>query len=423
MDFQVPFSDEQLRKPTAEGIRAVFEQFLEMIVGTSREELSQPVFGAADVFSYPELHEESVAVLSFHRGMHKLFNAAGIPDFCISDYAKPEFPRLRRLLSGLINLTKFREERLLHFQNLNNNSDALVERKNALEQEVASYQAQIEAHNVKVEAEAPKVQQLEEENVSLANELQGLHQRQASLQAEIRTLKTQGNDLSERSASLKVKALHEEQEVAKHQSLVVSSPERVRKEIEEQQDQLEYDREQVASMERRTRELQSRVSGLETTEAEVKKVVLVMEECEREMERSKEQQQIVRDRKQAISIAESDLRRLENQENYLRRQLQSAEDRVVRIQKQMAERDSDVQSTYQRLQEDRSAAERERQAVEARLAQNEALIVSTNQKKIQLSNEFERDMETASTMYRKLEDQVVKYHRQLFASMQLARAM
>mmetsp|Transcript_12155 Transcript_12155/g.37045 ORF Transcript_12155/g.37045 Transcript_12155/m.37045 type:complete len:455 (-) Transcript_12155:122-1486(-) len=418
-ELQIPFSEEQLRKPTGDGVRSVFEQFLELVVGSSREELNQPVFGAADVLSYPELHEESISVLSFHRGMHKLLTASGVPDLCISDYAKPEYHRLRRLLSAVINLAKFREERLVHFQQLSSNSEGLAEKKQALEQTNAALRAQVREHEERVATEEPKVVALEESNALLGDELQTLHTYQNTLQEQVRNLKTKANDLGEKSAALKVKVLNEEQEVDRMRGLVVSSPDRVRRELDEQQEHLEYEREQVASMERRTHELQNRVGGLEASEREVMKVVAIMEECKNEMEHSQEQLQIVRDRKQAISVTESELRRQENQETYLRRQVQSAEERVSRIQRQIQERSAEVASTHERLEADQAAAERERTAVETRVAQNEAIVAQSNMKKAAVVKDFEDEIEQATGAYRSLEEEVVSYHRRLFGSMQL----
>ena len=39
----------------------------------------------------------------------------GVFDFCLRDLTNPDAVRLRRILSGVINFAKFREERLLFF--------------------------------------------------------------------------------------------------------------------------------------------------------------------------------------------------------------------------------------------------------------------------------------------------------------------
>jgi hypothetical protein len=46
-----------------------------------REELTQPVFTAMDVFEYPELHDESIAFNNFFRQLCKLMSACGVKDF------------------------------------------------------------------------------------------------------------------------------------------------------------------------------------------------------------------------------------------------------------------------------------------------------------------------------------------------------
>jgi kinetochore protein Nuf2 len=49
----------------------------------TREELQQPVFGALNTLQYPELHEESIGVLSFTRHLYRLMFASGITDFSL----------------------------------------------------------------------------------------------------------------------------------------------------------------------------------------------------------------------------------------------------------------------------------------------------------------------------------------------------
>lgn len=44
-------------------------------------------------------------------------------DFCLRDIIKPEPPRLRKILSGVINFAKFREEKFQLFEHLAKRSD------------------------------------------------------------------------------------------------------------------------------------------------------------------------------------------------------------------------------------------------------------------------------------------------------------
>jgi len=56
----------------------------------------------------------------------------GIDDFSLKDLIRPEAPRLRIILSAIINFAKFREEQLGVFEDFNKKSDELVEQRNKL---------------------------------------------------------------------------------------------------------------------------------------------------------------------------------------------------------------------------------------------------------------------------------------------------
>lgn len=142
-ELQIPFSEEQLKKPTSESIRATYEQILELLLGISREELQQPVFQALDVLSYPELHEYSVGQLNFHRNLQKLLEACGYHEFSMKDYLKPEYARTRKILSAIINFAKFREERLVTFLELQGRSEELTAKKNQLEEELSQLKEKV----------------------------------------------------------------------------------------------------------------------------------------------------------------------------------------------------------------------------------------------------------------------------------------
>eukprot|EP00966_Prymnesium_polylepis_P246852 5708756-Prymnesium_polylepis.1 len=84
---------------------------------------------------FPELHDESVSTMAFLRACQRLLSTCGISDFTLTDLTKPEYKRLRRNISAVINFAKFREERLTRYVEFTQETDALAANKVALEQE------------------------------------------------------------------------------------------------------------------------------------------------------------------------------------------------------------------------------------------------------------------------------------------------
>ena len=91
-------------------LRAACEQLLLQLLH-SKDELYQPKFSGLNALEGSlELHTESVVVIHFVRSMNKLCLAAGVSEgFSLKDLMKPDMKRVLRMLSGIINLAKFRE--------------------------------------------------------------------------------------------------------------------------------------------------------------------------------------------------------------------------------------------------------------------------------------------------------------------------
>jgi len=88
----------------------IFQKFIEYFTGKNFDTLSLPRLSGVDCFLYPELHEESVMLITTHRVLQKVFFSAGIKNFSLSDYYTKNCRRFQKIVSGIINLARFRED-------------------------------------------------------------------------------------------------------------------------------------------------------------------------------------------------------------------------------------------------------------------------------------------------------------------------
>jgi kinetochore protein Nuf2 len=114
-ELRIPFTEQDLNKPSSTKIIKIFEEFLDILMGINREELEQPHFSVTENLENPELYLQSLADMTFFKYLLRL-QSVGIEDFSLKDLMKPESPRIRRILSAIINFAKFREEHLTEFQ-------------------------------------------------------------------------------------------------------------------------------------------------------------------------------------------------------------------------------------------------------------------------------------------------------------------
>lgn len=69
-EYGIPLTEPDIKKPQPEKMVAIYDRFVEDIMGVFREDLQQPQFGALDAFEQPELHEESVPQMLFYKALY-----------------------------------------------------------------------------------------------------------------------------------------------------------------------------------------------------------------------------------------------------------------------------------------------------------------------------------------------------------------
>ena len=116
-DLRIPLAEAELNKPTPMTVQRIFESFADIFMGIGKDQQQQqPSFSVVETLEYPDLHLDSINLVSFYRIILRLMNEVGINDFSLRDLIKPESVRLRLILSAVINFAKFREEQLTVFE-------------------------------------------------------------------------------------------------------------------------------------------------------------------------------------------------------------------------------------------------------------------------------------------------------------------
>jgi len=107
-------------------INYIFEKFIEYFTGKNFDEISFPRLSGVECFLYPELHEESVSVITSHRILQKIFFSAGLKNFSLSDHFSSDFKKFQKIVTGSINLARFRKGVLKHFKDFSRKTNFLL---------------------------------------------------------------------------------------------------------------------------------------------------------------------------------------------------------------------------------------------------------------------------------------------------------
>ena len=67
---------------------------------------------------HQELHEESVPRINYFRTCRNLMAQCEAPEYTLTDWMKPEPPRLKKALSGVINFAKYWEDKVEQLREL-----------------------------------------------------------------------------------------------------------------------------------------------------------------------------------------------------------------------------------------------------------------------------------------------------------------
>lgn len=128
-DLRIPLNDQELNKPNPIVVQRILEHFADIFMGIPKDSFSsvQPSFGVMEMLEYPDLHLDSISLVSFYRTILRLMVEVGIDDFSLKDIIRPEGPRLRIILSAVINFAKFREEQLAVFEEFSRRSEEIFE--------------------------------------------------------------------------------------------------------------------------------------------------------------------------------------------------------------------------------------------------------------------------------------------------------
>lgn len=313
-ELGVPFQLDDLKKPSASTIQRVFEMFADVLMGVRKETVEPILRAATDELEYPETLQDAQMLMAFYVSLGTLMLECGIEDFTISDLTKPDGARLTRILSYVINFTRFREERGV----------------------------EIDEHFQKAENAKEKIEQLYFENEELAQRVQALKQQRAKEEPIIRKGKEMQKAMSEelylcskrekvltnewnklkQEKEAHVKTLEDRQyfiaktlqEAEKIRPYIVDSPDKLQQIITDMGTSLSQEKAAVDNVERKNRALQTSADSFAIMEQDVAGAIKVMEECEAELVKEEESTRKAARHQEILTQKQTDVREIERSE-------------------------------------------------------------------------------------------------------------
>jgi len=408
--------DEDLLKPSAQAVHAIYTQFLEITMNITREDMIQPQF--SENLEYQELHEESIPMITFLRACHKLMRTVGIADFCMNDVMKPDPKRLRRNVSAIINFLKFREDRLDRYQELAAKAEGFLTEKQHLEAANEKLLAEIRAINAQRQAEEPEVQAREAENAELSAQIGELNKQQAAMNQDAHQLKQKWQEVGDQISEAKYKLLNAKQEQESLRSQIVPSPEKLKKTLVDLGESIEHEKENIAECHRRARGFAAKHDALAEADKDVARALRLLDEVELEDSRVKKLDKDIEDCKAALQANDEALHEATFKEHQLNRQINSIQERTSRMHKQHASKQESAVEALDAAQREWNEVDAERKAAEEQIEQDELVIRAEREKLQRLKQQHEAEVTHIQHKHERLDAQVSAYHKKLLEVMQ-----
>jgi kinetochore protein Nuf2 len=415
-DLEIPLTAEELSTAPKDAVRRVFESLVDMCTGVTKEELSQPAFAGLGCLNYPELHEESIPELATFRAVSKMTSICGIHDFSMRDITDPDPKRLRRQLSGVINFAKFREERFMMYTELTAKTDDLVINIRKKEEENAGLEGKLAELKSQFASEEPAIKELDDQCRELTSKIEDMNREQAVLRHDTSEMKSEGNKLKDQVAELQFTTLNAQQETENLQSQIVSSPDRIKGEMERMGEDLVTQKKEAVVVEANLRTMQSRLESINKAESELMKTLQMMNDVDAEIVKCKAATKDVKTKKAQIANHQQEIKSQEALKESFHRQLAKLQEKVETVRmtadvkreaadQALADAEQELQNVHSSHQQCTDQAEN--------LDRATAELVATLE---QGKEQHETDVGQMSEKYKRMEGAVMKYHSQMLSN-------
>ncbi|KAJ3415273.1 kinetochore-associated Ndc80 complex subunit nuf2 [Chytridiales sp. JEL 0842] len=391
-ELQIPITIEDLEKPTAPRMIAVFESCTDILMGVAREQFSQPNFAVMEILEHPDLHQESITLMSFYRQLYKLVTKVGVDDFSIRDVIRPEPGRTRKILSGIINFAKFREERLAVFEQCTLKSAEYQMEKQELEEKNREVAEQVNTLRLQRAEEEPAYQKRRDENQKLAADLREFKKTQTAMTNEIEALKKAKAEVTDKSANTQFLVANGKQDCIRLRSRIVPCPEKLQQALVDMNQSVQMEKSNLQTLERRTRDLDSKIEMMTTVDQSVVSCLKVMEECESEMKKANAASAKVQAEMENIEKKKILLRDVDIKEQQMKRQLNNVEEKISRLQKQWEAKKDTNEEKRAKLDQEYQNILQERDTNQIHIDENNKKISELEMKIAELKKKMEMDV-------------------------------
>ncbi|KAG8748307.1 kinetochore-associated Ndc80 complex subunit nuf2 [Ceratobasidium sp. 414] len=406
--YEVSISVEELTKPTPQTVEVVYTLLLELYKNITTEDQENTKIKMLEHQEHQELYGDIFYVHILFHHMSRMAALANAP-ITFQDLTRPEPKRTIRIISGLINLVKFRQSQMPDVLDLKAANEESFERRERAAWERAQAEGKLKDYRKERAIEQPEVDQLREKVAAVKNELPGL-QKAYQKATEARTaLKKEQFGLVQRVQKLNDMIIAKSERNEDLRARLVEDPELLQKNIRDLSESLSNARSALVAEETKARDLKTRIDWLGSLETDVALSTEASKIVEAERAKWQEAQQALNKIELELNKRVIEHREMSTKRDHLSRQLEHTTEKYTRAQRHGEDSRQQAEQTVQQLREAYDAGLRERSETSDRAEEVRRMIAEVEAQVIEYVAREERQLNEMIATYSALRDRTDQF--------------
>ncbi|GAA5835853.1 hypothetical protein JCM9279_002119 [Rhodotorula babjevae] len=410
VEFGCQISLDDLVRPTPARTQAIYEWWMDRILGLGAEDVRRAADQQLDQLDHPDIYRDAMYIGVFQIAFQQLTRPCGLDDFTLNDLTRPTSQRLVQVLSAIINYFYFTEEqgqRVLRpleedFEKLLQEEGALIEDNEVLRERIAEERASRAANAEIMRAEEPAEQaSVEALNAKRTAALQ-LNKTRESVRADMSALVQRRRDIAQDVSRLELG-------VAELRSQVVSSPEKLRGRIDEMHEQLARETEMLKDTETKERQTTAKINALAQYSLELHACIRILDDWQTDVDKLREAELRLGEHTDHLRALEAEQVELENRIQLLERRIANGRDELVRMRDKMERKKESARQRKKALEDAHRDNLRRKEALDMEAAEKNAQATEVESEIRSMHMSLQAELERGEKAYKRIKDQITLY--------------
>ncbi|KAL2316035.1 Kinetochore protein nuf2 [Schizosaccharomyces pombe] len=413
----IPFTAKELDQPTSKAVIPLYEEFLDLFMGLTRQNLEEKVNSLQDSVENFEIIHESLRFTVFYQILSQFMQNICFHDFTIQDLLKPDRNRLQLILSAVINFAKLREERLQQFDDDIQKRESLLETYTLLDAQRKDLEEKVLlSQDRKLESEAI-IKQNEERNEEMFQSLIEDKRLCSQVRTEYDRIRMEASELKIRYHNVDSLMASTLEEIEKLQSSIVHSPEKLKGKIADTSLRIQNDRSQQVELDKKSKILHTKLNSLQLIEGDLNACLKVLEECLVELDKLEHATVLLSTNQELCDQIEINKKKLEFRKEQLLKQLSNAQEKLEHEQHSRNQKLEAAKQRMDNIREEYKVITQERNKKIQEAEKKNAMIEMTEQKIAGMREELESQISSITMEFEKLKSHVELYIAELLRNL------